>query len=69
MAVTRYYPFGGPTVVVRVSHPGTPTRLVDLGPAHGQRHRYEAMRKTVDSWRPFDNPSHPIHNVELERPR
>lgn len=35
-------------MVVRVSHPNTPTKLIDLGPAHGERHQWDAMRRTID---------------------
>lgn len=37
--------------VLRISTPGKPTTLVDLGPQTAQRHPYHAMRKTVDDLR------------------
>lgn len=35
-------------MVLRVSAPGKPTRLVDLGPAVGVRHPWDLMRRTID---------------------
>lgn len=35
-------------MVQRVRHPNTPPKDVDLGPAVGRTHRYEAMAKTID---------------------
>jgi hypothetical protein len=36
-------------VVLRVSHPGKPVKLIDLGPhGNGQRRPWDAMRKTID---------------------
>jgi len=33
---------------LRVSHPGKPTRYVDLGPAVGVRHPWGLIRRTID---------------------
>lgn len=35
-------------MLLRVSHPGRPTVLKDLGQAHGERHLYQVMRRTID---------------------
>lgn len=52
-------------MLVRVSHPATPTKLVDLGPASGRLTNFDQMRKTVDQQRAWVRPSHPTHNVAL----
>lgn len=35
-------------MVLRVSVPGKPVKLLDLGPAVGRHHNYDAQRKTID---------------------
>jgi hypothetical protein len=35
-------------VVLRIAHPGKPLVLRDLGPAHGRRLPYFAMRREID---------------------
>lgn len=35
-------------MVRRISHPGRPIVLVDLGPALARRHRFDEIRKDMD---------------------
>lgn len=35
-------------MVERISAPGKPTKLRDLGPATGRTHRYDVMARTID---------------------
>lgn len=41
-------------MVLRLSAPGTPVKLIDLGPGVGRHHRYDQERKTVDDMPRFD---------------
>ena len=52
-------------MVVRLSAPGTPIKLIDLGPGVGRHHRYEIERKTVDDMPRFDGrkPQGPMANL------
>jgi signal transduction histidine kinase len=38
----------GKRMVRRISHPGRPIVLVDMGPAIGLRHRFDQIRKDMD---------------------
>lgn len=49
-------------MVLRLSHPKQPTRLVDLGPASGLLHDFREMRRTIDDLRP----SRLVHHFRTE---
>ena len=55
-------------MVSRVSHPGRPIVLIDLGPGLGTRHRYDLMARTLDRALTEHRSKADREDVHLEQP-